>query len=59
MSNLLTAGFSKLIAGPVIPSSEPKAQPPYYSHMIWNKSYWIIIKNSTGIKTRSHSVPSY
>jgi len=25
--------------------------------MILKKSYWIIIKNSTGVKTRSHSVP--
>lgn len=56
MSNLLTVGFSKLIAGPVIPSSEPKTKLPSYSRTI----YGILLgyyKNSTGVKTRNHSVP--
>lgn len=55
MPSLLTVGFSNLIAGPIIPSSETKAQLPSYS---LKKSYWIIIKNSTVVAVRSHSVPT-
>lgn len=55
MSNSLTDSFSKLIAGPVIPSSEPKAKIPSCSHMIY-KILLDYYRKFNGVKTRHHSI---